>query len=168
MPLTAQRIAYAADLPLCTLHMAELLVVASLRLWLCEAAYPAPGWQNGLRAAGLDAEAARAFGSLAEIVTVASIGPVDLRGLHCPRLGRSEARLLEILHRQQRGDRRAAEAALQAFLAPTAARLALGLSLDVAEALAAQGLLLGQAPAETAMRQAALSAHANRGLRLVH
>jgi len=153
---------------ICQLRTAELLLLAAGRLWVAAYLDPArqgPDWRDGFAAAGIDPEAADRFDALFGMLAAGATREI---GFHCPTctcLGRDEALLLRAFGHLQHGRAGEAERLLGAFLAPAAARLAVGPAGDVAAAMLAAGLRLPAWDRIVTLSQFSLSDH---GIGLVH
>jgi hypothetical protein len=166
MTVTLLPLLYTLDMPISGLRTAEILVIVTLRLraiWRREPGRKHPNWKEGLQAANLPWRAIEAFEELFQIVATATSYPLDVRGLHCPRLSSDEGRFLQILYLFQHQPDWQAEAMLENWLPPAASRLAASPAISLAGALEQSGLqipLRDAAPAVTATQVGA-----SRGLR---
>jgi len=143
--MTLSRPVYAHDLPLSCLKTGEALITVTLRLlagqWR-ESGDDYPNWRQGLQASGLSPWAIAAFESLFEIVVAARRHPLDVRDLHCPRLGSDERRFIEIISLFQHGRSEQAEGILRGWLPAAAFRLAAYPAASLASALQQADLLI--------------------------
>jgi hypothetical protein len=158
MSESPMRPVYAADTPMLELRTAELLVVASLRLWA--APYRDPDgthadWRDGLAAAGVVEHAAPAFDALLQAIVASTRRSLDVRCKHCPHLGADEAWLLQLVSLLQRHRVTPAMAILADWLPATAARIALAPAQRFAMALGAGALIVPLRHVEAATAPAA-------------
>jgi hypothetical protein len=157
---------YADDAPLAELGTAELLVVASLRLWALPFKYPReshPDWRAGFCAAGIEDEGAPAFDILFRIVLQSAKRPLDVRCPCCAQLGKDEAWLLQLASLLQRERLEEAAGVLAEWLPPAALRMAMLPAKSFADALSAGRLRIPLRHASAAAR----ASYADRGLALV-
>jgi hypothetical protein len=157
----------AVNMPLAELRTAELLVVASLRLWR-DPARSRPDWCGGFAAAGLEAQDIAAFDRLIRIVATAARRDLDIRCRTDTRLGAEEARMLRLVSLLQRNRRPEAAVLLGDWVPPAAARVALSPAQRFAAALADCGLTLPLRAAAATDLQRGNALHPDRGLALVH
>jgi hypothetical protein len=169
MPQCPQPFVYADDTDLRALGTAELLVVATLRLWVAEQtdAVGLPDWRAGFTAARIDRSGVRGFIGLLHLAARAR-GVLDVRPPQCRRLGRDEGLLLRLISLAQNRRLAAAGALLAEWLPPAAARLAARRLDAFARALAEVGLGVPLRHAEAAsLAGLAACAHAMPGLALL-
>ncbi|MEI9994188.1 MAG: hypothetical protein WDM91_06315 [Rhizomicrobium sp.] len=161
--------AYPDDAPLSGLCTAELVLVASLRLFALAHCDPEGGhdWRGGLLASGAGCCAVPAFDALFGIVGAAGRRPLDVRCRHCPHLSRDEGRLLQIVSLLQHGRMFDARDVLADWLPPAVVRLAILPAKGLASALARARLLvpLRESP-RTSTHHACRQTH--HGSALVH
>ncbi len=158
--------AYPTDTPLATLNTAELLLVASLRLFALAHCDPdgGPDWRGGLAASGAGRCAVPAFDALFGIVAAAAKRPLDVRCRHCPHLSRDEGRLLQTIGLLQHGRMFAARDVLSDWLPPAAVRLAILPAKGLASALMRARLFVPEPGAGLEMPRR----QTHRGSALVH
>src|SRR5215510_821174 len=119
---------YVADACVEELAPAELLLIATLRLFAARCRDPAgshPDWRNGFRAAAIAECAVPAFNALFNIISVAALRPLDVRCPHCRFLGEDEAHFLRLQGLLQGLQTDAAAAILAGWLTDSAARMAM-------------------------------------------
>ena len=172
-PPSAADPVYETDTPLAFLGTAELLLVATTRLWTAHFLDPAGEhrpWRGGLAAAGLDSSTAQAFDEFWRVVAAASRRQLDLRCPACPGLGEDEGRLLQAIQALQCARRGPAQALLASWMPPSALRLALTALEIVADTFLRAGLRLPdrQAAPATAAEGALAAICPDRGLALMH
>jgi hypothetical protein len=162
---------YKENAPLAELATAELLAVATIRLWALPFKDPEtshPDWRAGLSAAGIEDEGVPAFDILFRIVIQASLRPLDVRCPRCARLGQDEAWLLQLVSLLQRDRLGEAAAVLEEWIPPAARRMAMLPAKGFADALSGAGLRIPLRHREAAAIAAPGSAaYADRGLTLV-
>jgi hypothetical protein len=127
------------------LKTAELLVITSLRLWVLShfsGACDWPDWREGFIRGGMSSADAVAFHALCRIIAISALRRLDVRPLHCARLGEDEAWLLEWLALLQRDRVRDAESIVRRICPPSAVRLAIGSGRVFTRALASLRLWL--------------------------
>lgn len=157
---------YADEAPLAELGTAELLVVASIRLWALPVKYPEeshPDWRAGFCAAGIEDEGAPAFDILFQIVLRSAKRPLDVRCPCCAQLGKDEAWLLQLASLLQRERLEGAAAILGEWLPPATLPMALLPAKCFADALSAGRLRIPLRHARAAVQ----ADYADRGLALV-
>ena len=172
MSVTRLPSVYADNAPLAELGTAELLVVASVRLWALPYKEPEgthPDWRAGFCAAGIEEEGAPAFDMLLRIVVGGTQRPLDVRCPRCAYLGKDEAWLLQLASLLQRERLGEAEAVLREWLPPAALRMALLPAKTFADALSAAFLSIPLRHGEAAhpLGAAGRAGYADRGLVLV-
>src|SRR5581483_6075138 len=151
---------YPTNTPVEDLQVAEMFLVATLRLWAAPHRDPAathPHWRTGFSAGGLDDDGASAFDGLLRVIAIATRRPLDIRCVKCPRLGEDEASFLQLIGLIQRGCKVGADLILAEWLPPAAARTALSYAVIVAMALRGRDLVVPQRPSLAAPRRAARS-----------
>lgn len=165
---------YATNQEIDTLRTAELLAVATLRLWVAAHIDPeggVPDWRDGLAAASLEAEPSLAFDDLLRLVAQEARRVLDVRCPRCQRLGSDEGRFLELVSLLQRGRPDQAMAILLDWLPPAVARFALLPAMVFAQALGDHGLVVpwrhGQRALPRPIHTPGLCGHADRGFALV-
>lgn len=160
---------YAEDASLAELGTAELLVVASLRLWALPFKDPEgdyPDWRAGFAAAGIEDEGAPAFDIMFRIVLRSTKRPLDVRCPCCAELGRDEAWLLQLASLLQRERLEEAALVLAEWLPESALAMALLPAKGFADALSAGSLRIPLRHREAA-GETSRSGYADRGLALV-
>jgi len=143
MPLPL--IARPTDTPLARLTAAELLLIASTRLWVAPYRRPEialPDWQEGFASAHLDPNATRAFDTLIRIVAASSRSALDIRWHCCPLLGEAESFMLNCLGLWQRKRFNESYAFVSQWLSPPAARVAIDPGEKLAVSLLRAGLVV--------------------------
>ena len=163
---------YAADALVEELRTAELLLVATLRLYALQCRDPAgdhPDWRDGFRAAAIAECAVPAFNALFNIISVAALRPLDVRCPHRRFLGEDEANFLLLEGRLQRAQTDAAAAILAGWLPNSAARMAMLPAQGLADAMMQGGLIvpMWKTKPEVPQREQRASAYADRGLALL-
>ena len=160
--------AYALDAPLSELRTAEILIVATVRLWALRHMEPEaghPDWRGGLAVAGADADAIASFGGLLAIIAAVPRRPLDVRCTCCQTLGADEGRFLQAIGFLQRDLRQSAGEIMADWLPPAALRIAMAAAHALAAALARCDLILpARCPTADRLRAAAAPACADPGL----
>lgn len=113
--------AYARDMPISDLNTAELLLVATTRLYMENVrGEEACGfdWYEGLVAAGVPPCAVVAFGVFLEAIAKGYAGGLDVRCPLCPSLGRDEGNILQAIGLLQQKRFGEAHAILGIWLSP--------------------------------------------------
>jgi hypothetical protein len=163
---------YAANALVEELSAAELLLVATLRLYALQCRDPAgdhPDWRDGLRAAVIAECGVPAFNALFNIISVAALRPLDVRCPHCCFLGEDEANFLRLEGLMQRAQTEAAAAILASWLPNSAARMAMLPAQGLANAMLRGGLIIPMwnTKPEAPQNNRLASACADRGLALL-
>lgn len=137
-------LAYAQDMPLDELRTAELLLVATLRLFAEDAwrEWPRSDWQEGLVTAGVTPDGVEGLAELFLIIAVAPRRKLAIPCRHCRFLGPDEGRFLQLVGLLQRRHFDEAAAILSQWVVPGAARLALSPTGRLADGLARRGLIV--------------------------
>jgi hypothetical protein len=151
---------YAPDMPMSGLRTAESLIIVTLRLRVLRWREPGrnePDWREGLKAGNLPSWAIKAFEGLFQIVVTTTRYPLDVRGLHCSRLGFDEGRFLQLVSFFQHYRTGQAEAMLEDWLPAVACRPAADSAASLACALQRAGLLLPLRGAATAVTECEFS-----------
>jgi len=167
---SAPRSCYPTDLPLAELRTTELFTVALLRLWVLRHREPGgahPDWRGGFAAARLDPQGMAAFDALFRVVAATARRSLDVRCQQCLHLGADEAWLLRLVSLLQHGRDAAAQAVLEQWLPPTAARFALLPARGFASALAAAAMTVPLRHAEAAGTHLTYATCPDRGFSLV-
>jgi hypothetical protein len=136
---------HVADALVEELAAAELLLVATLRLFAARCRDPAgnhPDWRNGFRAAAIAECAIPAFSALFNIISGAALRPLDVRCPHCRFLGEDEAHFLRLEGLLQGSQTGAAAAILAGWLTDSAARMAMLPAQGLANAMMRGGLIV--------------------------
>jgi hypothetical protein len=129
-------------MPLAGFKTAELLLLATLRLWLAaHRRAQAPDWRRGLAAAGLMEDGAPDFDMTLRIL-VAGVRQLDSRPAGHPRLSGDEARLLRLFGALQHGETGEAVGILQAWLPSKPLRWLLRYAGSFVGVMAVQRLIL--------------------------
>ncbi len=160
---------YPANLPLAALGTAELLLVATLRLFALPLRDPQgehPDWREGLTRGGIAKRGCQGFAGLFRFVVVAPRRALDVRCLRCQSLGEDEGRLLQLVSLLQRGRPAQAMGILADWLPEAAARAALVPARDLALAFAQAQLSILHRHGE-AVLPAPGHVHADPGLALM-
>lgn len=172
MPLPVPQPAYPANAPIAELITAEHFVVSALRLWAAPHRQPAelhPDWRGGFAAAGIDKEGIPPFDALLRIVVAATRRPLDVRCARCPHLGEDEAWMLQLMSLLQHSRCAEGESLLGIWVPPAAARMAMLPAMGFAMTLSSAGLTVPLRHGEaTQVARLSTTAHAQRGLALVH
>jgi hypothetical protein len=158
----------AVERPVSALRTAELLLLASLRLYALSWHAPrAPDWREGLRAADVSRSAVSALGRFLAIVAFAARRSLEVRCMHCGIVSEDENRFLQIIGLLQ--DRRPMEAMriLCAWLPPAACRLAADPAEMLANSLAVSGLIVPCGAARQSVPSCVPYLNANPGLALM-
>jgi hypothetical protein len=158
-------------MPLAGFKTAELVLLATLRLWLAaHRRANVPDWRQGLAAAGLLEDGAPDFDMTLRIL-VAGVRQLDSRPACHPRLSADEARLLRLFGALQRGETSEAVDSLQAWLPSKPLRWLLRYARSFVGVMASQKLILpGRTPEASphfALR-ATPGAFVDRGSILLH
>jgi hypothetical protein len=143
-PLHAPLAALVTDGAVHALVAAELLGLATLRMWAAPHRRPQqvhPDWRDGPRAAWLEEDAAEAFDTLMRLVVATGHRVLDVRCPPCPGLGADEVAFLAMLHGAQ-AHPAGGDGMLGAWLPPGAVRAARPFLAQFAAAMAARGLWL--------------------------
>ena len=158
---------YPIDAPLADLRTAELLLVATVRLFMTtqEVGVRVRDWRAGFMAGGIDQDAVPAFETLIRIMIAATPRPLDFRCLGCSQLGVDEARLLQLISVFQAGRYADGGALLTIWLPPTAMPLAVLPAQELASAMALGGFHMPLRHSEAALPHP--YAFADRGHTLV-
>lgn len=170
LPTCPPPAAYAADSGLTDLGTAELLLTATLRLFVLPwrgGDGPHPDWRGGCVAAGIDDTGIAAFGTLFGIVATVHLRPLDIREPTCPFLGSDEGCLLQLvslIQHERAGD---AQRILAAWIPPAAVRMAMPRARDLAGSMARRSLTVPLRHAEAATLPRLNYMHADPGLVLV-
>lgn len=133
---------YVAEMPLAGFKTVELLLLATLRLWLAAHRRAAvPDWRRGLAAAGLAEDGAPDLDMTLRIL-IAGVRQLDSRGTAHPRLSADEARLLRLFGALQHGDSGEAVEILQAWQPSRPLRWLLRYARNFVGVMATQKLIL--------------------------
>lgn len=97
--------------------------------------------RKGFALAGLDRAFCR-FDALMAVLSVAAIGPLEIRPRRCRTISADEARLLGLVAAIQRSDPFGALSILEPWTAPTGTRIAMQSATDLANAMSAVNLRL--------------------------
>lgn len=136
---------YGPDILLADLGTAETLLAVTLRLFVLPWQEPDlnhPDWREGLQAGDLPSWTSLAFEALLRVVVTATRRPLDVRCLHCPKLGYDEGRLLQIISLFQHQRCKEAAAVLESWLPPAACRLAVSPACGLAKGLQRADLVI--------------------------
>jgi hypothetical protein len=130
---------------LADLGTAEMLLAVTLRLFVLPWREPHgdhPDWREGLLSGDLPSWTPLAFAALLRVVVTAAHRPLDVRCLHCLKLGYDEGRLLQIVSLFQHRRCEEAEAVLESWLPPAACRLAVSPACGLAQGLQKADLVI--------------------------
>ncbi len=161
---------YPADTRLLELRTAELLLVATLRLFVATWREPDedyPDWRSGFRAVGILAGAGPAFETLFGTVMALPHRERKVCSPCCPFLAPDEGRLLQLVSLLQRARVGDGRAILADWLPASAARLSLSPAQELAAAMMRGDLVVPLRHAEAAIRHGD-TIHADRGMVLLH
>jgi hypothetical protein len=170
LPTCPPPAAYAADSGLTDLGTAELLLTATLRLFVLPwrgSDGPHPDWRGGCVAAGIDDAGIAAFGSLFGIVATVYLRPPDIREPTCRFLGSDEGCLLQFVSLMQHGRPGDAQGILGTWIPPAAVRMAMPQANILAAAMVRRSLMVPLRHAEAATPPHLTHMHADPGLVLV-
>lgn len=160
---------YPDDASLAGLGTAELLLVASLRLYAAACHGENLDWRGGLARSGAECGAVPAFGALLGILAAAARRPLDVRCRHCMGLGSDEGRFLQLVGSLQHGRMFDARDLLCDWLPPAAMRLAIVPAKSLAASLARARLLVPlREPVAAAHHVRSLMRQTHAGSALVH
>ena len=134
---------YAFEMPLRELRTAELLLVATLRLYaVSRHGHARLDWCAGLRAAGLNGAPIEAFSDFFGAIRATERRKLDVGCPHCQVLGPDEGLFLQLIAALQRGRIQQAAAVLADWTASdTPARTLVPIRV-FADALAQAGLII--------------------------
>jgi hypothetical protein len=136
-------LAYPDDMPLSELRTAEVLLLATLRIFAQGAWSQHPrDWTEGLAAADVPPEGIEGLVRLFDVIAVAPRRKLAVACIHCRTLCPDEGLFLQLIATLQRKDSRGAQDILLNWVAPAAARAAIPHAQALADGLAGQGLLL--------------------------
>ena len=136
---------YSEQTRLDQLQAPEAFIVVAMRLWAAHLRGGPGGysdWREGFRIAGLEDHGIPAFEAFTRILRIAATRALDVRLLGCAGLGQDEAWFLQHLGALQFDQRVEAQAILEDWMPPSAARLALEPAQGLADALTQAGLIL--------------------------
>ncbi|HEY0283055.1 MAG TPA: hypothetical protein VGC27_10580 [Rhizomicrobium sp.] len=136
-------IAYLDDMSLSHLNTAELLLTATLRLYVLAqrgAEGECPDWRNGMLTTGVRPCAVVAFDVLVKTILGQTQQALDVRCPLCPKLGADEGRFLQMTSLLQQQRFGAAHAILGQWLPPLAQAAMMSPAVHVAFACASRGL----------------------------
>lgn len=164
------RPAYAPDTPLTALFTAELLLVATFRLFVRARREPdaASDWRSGFQTAGIDEHGVPAFDGLFTIVTALRPQPLAVHCMHCRFLAADEGRLLHLVALLQGLRDEDAEVVLADWLPAAGVRIGMVPARRLADALAFGGLIVPIRQAKPREHRYFISVRGDPGLALVH
>lgn len=172
---------YSADTPISGLRTAEMYVVCAARLWLAHykgAPGAARDLDRGFAMAGVAEDGLVGLCRFFDAVAAAAGRSLDIRCVKCPRLGKDEAALLQMVAHLHHGVERGAVMLLEDWLPRSAVRIALAPLAAFAAALTEAGLVVlrrhseavdpALASATASATAASVTACPDRGVALIH